>query len=214
MSASTYSITDNQQGDVIDVGTPDWNAKEQGAFPPDLTPGTYEFTFVLQNNEAPEGAPFEIKEMGKPTKVPTLQVNFKGTYTKTLPDGTTVDRTLGFQRANFYQSEKMKAANMNSSGVELLRALGLSNLTPYTAENIKAALQQADGRVKFTATTGWEHYDKAADKRTSTNPNKKNGDVKWPRAADGSYEPFITPPSKGTKVTGKTIIVGYKLPKA
>jgi hypothetical protein len=68
MSASTYSITDNQQGDVIDVGTPDWNAKEQGAFPPDLTPGTYEFTFVLQNNEAPEGAPFEIKEMGPSTR--------------------------------------------------------------------------------------------------------------------------------------------------
>lgn len=204
--------------DIEDLGSAYWEAPERGAYPPDLKPGkVYEFTFHLQNGGAPEREPFQIDEVTDSQtqqKVKTLVVNFKGGYTLTLPSGDQVERTVGFQRASFYQSAKMKEKNMNSAGTELLRALGLK-VEPLSSENVKDALRGADGRATFSAEVGWTRYDKEAKVSVSTHAQKKqiaSGKAQpWPRNKDGQFEEFITLPSGGTKVSGNIEIVRFKL---
>jgi hypothetical protein len=200
--------------DDIDIGSANFDAPEQGTFPPDLKPGVHEFTFELQTGDAPENPPFEVKEFGQ-SKIKSLQVNYKGKYTIEI-NGQQVERTLGFQRANFYQSPAMKEKGVNSSGVELLRALGF-NLNPFTTEAVKDALRSADGRTRFKAVVAWELYDKDAGGITVTTHArskavKEGKQIKWPRKADGTFEDFITPPSGGAKVTGRATVTGFKLP--
>lgn len=178
-----------------------YDAPEPGSFPPAIEPGTHEGIFTLDAEE-PFGT---VKVEGKDY----LQVTHGA---KIIVDGE--EKAVNFMRASWYKSPKMAKAGMNSAAAELTRSLGIKIEGALTPEKWKLAMQQADGRMRFTADYGWELYCRNCQETTvSTSPNKKKGQQPWPRTADAKPIPSVgCPKCKGTPSFGNVRIVRYKLP--
>lgn len=192
----------NAQGeDLGEIGSIDYNAPEPGSFPPAIVPGTYEGLFKLAESETFGTLETEGKKY--------LQV----THSAVIPIGGE-DKEVNFLRASWYQSDKMRAAGMNSAAAELTRSLGIVLEGKLTPERWKEALRHADGRTRFTAEYGWELYCHTCRETTvSTTPNKKKKQVAWPRKQDGSPELSVScPKCKGAATYGNVRLVRYKLP--
>lgn len=191
----------------------DWDAPEQGQMPPQLGANkTFDFIFRLE--EDPFGS---IEVDGKKFLVinyaPEVVAEADGTP---VADANGNPVKLRFQRASFYRSDKMRAANMNSLGGELLRSLGLrvdsgSRLTPQVVEQL---VREADGRASFRAEVIWRAYFDATDTTVSTRPRASRGEIPWPRTADGKFELLATDPKTGEKQYGRVEINRFKLPGA
>lgn len=189
----------------------DWNAPEGGLYPPSVPVGDHIFTFRLAETE-----PFQVVQIqGKPY----LQVNYQAS---TEVDGA--ERTLNFQRASMFQSDKMKARRMNASMVELVRALGARVEAPVTNAKLIEALQGADAQaLRFGASVRWRGYcnhgnpeDRKGAFTVSTQPAKASGDrpaeAPWPRDAEGKFELFVKCPKCGVSVKSNSEINRFKLP--
>ena len=188
----------------------DWDAPEGGLYPPSVPVGDHIFTFKLADEA------FSVQQIqGKPY----LQVNYTAT---TDVDGA--ERTLNFQRASMYQSDKMKARRMNASMVELVRALGLKVDAPVTNAKLVDALKTADSQaLRFGASVRWRGYcnhgnpeDRKGAFTVSTQPAKASGDRPaehaWPRDAEGRFELFVKCPKCGVSVKANAEINRFKLP--
>lgn len=190
----------NTPGEPLDEMSIDYDAPEPGSFPPAIQPGTYTGVFTLDAD-----TPFDEADI-QGNKV--LQVTHGARITV---DGE--EKDLNFFRASWYRSEKMRAANMNSSAGELTRALGIVIKGRIDREQWKSELRKADGRKQFTAEYGWELYCKNCGETTvSTTPNKKKKQAAWPRNEQGVPTPFVScPKCHGEKKPGNVRIVRYKL---
>lgn len=173
-------------------------------YPPDLEAGkTYDLRFMLPTDKEP----FETKNIGG---ADTLVVNYEIGYPITLRSGEVKDRTQKFQSASFYQSPKMKEAKMNSEGVRLLAALGVTP-SPLTITNVKAAFVQAAAQqLTFKGVIGWVLKDKEANVYYRTKP--RQNDQPWPRDEFGAFQPTIKL-SNGEEKRGNIEIVGFRAPK-
>lgn len=181
-----------------EVGTIDFDAPEAGSgFPPKINPGVHTFTFKLEEE------PWDEVEIGGKK---FFQVNYQATDDH--------ENTIRFQRASFFQTDAMKAKRMNSQLADMLRGLGYPAGSRITEENVKNFLREADGRTRMDAEVSWRRYCKTCDSTVSTSPRKKKGDHPWPKAADGSWEPYISCPTCGDRGFGREEIIRFKLPKA
>lgn len=215
-------MPDLSQLNLNEEATPqvDWDAPEPGSFPPVVRPGTYELRFRMPESQSDWFDAQEIETVkGDPnSKRKFLQINYnpevvadvKGNAIPPL-EGSDKQPVLMFQRANFYRSEKMVKANMNSSGGDLLRGLGL-RLTAVNPEAVRDALASVDGRVQFKAEVGWRCYFKSSDLTVSTFPSKSRGEVAWPKNAQGDFLDMAVNPKTGEKGYGQAQIIRVKLP--
>lgn len=176
--------------DTEQLGEGDVAAAEAStSYAPTIPTGSHTFIFSLD-----EEKPFrKIESEGK------LNGALEITFTGTIAEGGQYDgRTVRYNRANTYRSEKMK----NSRAHELLFALGKLekfNSTGKTARDLADLLAEAEGEsATFRGTVIWEAYDKDSGLTLSTSPQKgyTKGDgtevpaqLAWPKRADGTYDP-------------------------
>lgn len=194
----------------------DWDAPEAGSIPPAIGVGTYLFAFHMPKdtkdwfdaqevNIAPKGQP-EVKKRFLKINYEAQAIGDKsGTLFAAPEDGSELP-TLKFQNASFYKTEKML---INFAG-ELMRALGLRLTGALTPEAIKDALSTVDGRVNFYGEVKWEAYFKSDGTRFSTSPNKKKGDLPWPKDQEGKFMLTVENPTTGQKAFGRAIIQRVK----
>lgn len=186
------------------IGEVNWDAPEQGAFQPRLEAGSdHEFIFELEEE------PWTEREFeGKPIK----GVAYKATTTLVdQSSGEESEVTIRFQKADFFQTQKMKDKGMNSQGAELLRAMGIHLEGPLTWDMVKQAFREADGKARFTATVGWNFYCKT-DKVNVRTHNPRKNDHPWPRSSAG-YERPVSCPVCGQQGYGREEISRFRLPK-
>lgn len=196
----------------------DWDAPEAGSVAPAITVGTYLFTFHMPKetvnwfdaqkvnvNKGVNGAPEKLVSFLKINYEPQAIGDKDGTLYAAPEDGGELP-VLKFQNASFYKTEKM----LISFGGELLRALGIRITGAMTPEAIKEAIQTVDGRVNFFGEVKWEAYFKTDGTRFSTSPNKKKGDLPWPKDQEGKFTLTVENPTTGQKAFGRAIIQRVK----
>ena len=200
------------------VGEIDYNAPEPGAFPPQLTPGTYSFVFHLGPvADSPASDYFDTIEIGDEAgnKRKYLQVLHHASTTVQHSNSATGEVindevTLNYQRVNFYKHPKMP----NSSAGDLIRALDLRLEGALTPTAIAELFKGVDGRRGYTAEVIWRAFCKTCNTTVSTAPRKKKGDVPWPAAVNGVLPEMATCPQCKQKKFGQAEISRYKLPQA
>jgi hypothetical protein len=196
----------------------DFDAPEAGSSPPSLGVGTYLFAFHMPKEKKDW---FDIQKVnmnknvkGAPEKVINfLRINYEpqaigdkdGTLFAAPEDGTELP-ILKFQNASFYKNEKM----LISFAGELLRAIGLRMTGAFVPAAVEEALSTVDGRVNFFAEVKWEAYFKSDGTRFSTSPNKRKGDLPWPKDQEGKFTLTVDNPTTGQKAFGKAIITRVK----
>jgi|SRR6267142_226556 len=196
----------------------DWDAPEAGSVPPSITVGTYLFAFHMPKDSKDwfDGQKVDVNKniKGAPEKIINfLKINYEaqaigdkdGTLFAAPEDGSELP-TLKFQNASFFKTEKM----LISFAGELMRALGLRLTGAFTPEAIKDALSTVDGRVNFYGEVKWEAYFKSDGTRFSTSPNKKKGDLPWPKDQEGKFTLTVENPTTGQKAFGRAIIQRVK----
>ena len=205
----------------------DWNAPEAGQAPPPVYPGIYTLLFKMpddvrdwfdvQESELVKGKPETRRKflILKATPIVThIHTDSEGQPSRAA-EGRPVQTAegepirLGPQRISFYKSDKM----LISRGGELLRALGIRLDGPIVGQ-IEDALKAVNGRVNFLAEIGWRTYFKSTDTTVSTMPNKKKGEIPWPRLADGKPELLATNPNSGEHMYGYAEIIKIFAPQA
>jgi hypothetical protein len=187
------------------VGEVDYDAPEAGSgFPPTVAPGVHDFLFKLEDD------PFESFEKDGRKY---LQVNHRAVFSTENPEnGSIEEHELRFQRASFYQSQRMKQARMNAKASDLIRALGVRVEGPLSPSVAVGLFKEADGRGHYRAQVEWRRYCKGCETTVSTRPNKKKGDTPWPRDAKGALELIVECPKCHEKGYGNAEISDYKLP--
>jgi len=191
----------------------DWDAPEAGSTPPAIGVGTYLFAFHMPKETKDWFDAQEVEVVKGQPKRKFLKINYEaqaigdkdGNLFAAPEDGSELP-TLKFQNASFFKTEKM----LISFGGELLRALGLRITGALTPEAIKEALSTVDGRVNFTGEVKWEAYFKSDGTRFSTAPNKKKGDLQWPKDQEGKFTLTVENPTTGQKAFGRAIITRVK----
>jgi hypothetical protein len=198
------------------VPSVDWDAPEAGSVAPSVPVGTYLFTFHMPKEKKDwfDVQKVNVAEKGQPeNKKPFLRINYEpqvvgdkdGTLYPAPEDGNGLP-ILKFQNASFYKTEKM----LISFGGELLRAIGLRITGAFTPQAIEEAVTTVDGRVNFFGEVKWEAYFKSDGTRFSTSPNKKKGDLPWPKDQTGQYTMTVENPTTGQKAFGRAIITRVK----
>jgi len=194
------------------IGEVNYNLPESGSFAPAVPPGVHTGTFKLAEQD-----PFKPTDIGIGSGVSQkfAQVAYSALIQVQNGTGATEEHEVNFLRANWYVSEKMKQANMQSSAAELTRSLGIRIEGELTVQRWQDALRHADGRARFTAEYAWELYCRSCGQTTvSTTPRKKQGQAPWPRKSDGTPELMARcPKCKGAPAYGSVRIVRYKLPE-
>lgn len=194
----------------------DFDAPEAGSIPPSLAVGTYLFAFhmpketkdwfdVQEVNVAPKGQQENKKKFLKVNYEPQAIGDKDGNLFASPEDGSPLP-ILKFQNASFFKTDKM----LISFGGELMRAVGLRLTGAFNPEVIKEAFASVDGRVNFYGEVKWEAYFKSDGTRFSTAPNKKKGDLQWPKDQEGKYTLTVEHPTTGQKAFGRAIITRVK----
>lgn len=198
--------------DFGEIGTVDYDLPQSGSFVPAVPPGVHTGVFKLGEQDPFEPAEIQVRS-GIRQKF--AQVTHSAVIPVRNGTGATDDHEVNFLRANWYVSDKMRQANMQSSAAELTRSLGIRIEGKMTVERWQDALRHADGRARFTAEYGWELYCRSCGKTTvSTTPRKKQGQSPWPRKPDGTPQPMAhCPKCKGAPAYGSVRIVRYMLPE-
>jgi hypothetical protein len=208
-------MPDLSELNLTEESTPsvDFDAPEAGSIPPALGVGTYLFAFHMPKETRDW---FDVQEVevvkGQP-KRKFLKVNYEpqaigdkdGNLFAAPEDGSELP-ILKFQNASFYKTEKM----LISFAGELMRAVGLRLTGAFNPETIKEAFASVDGRVNFLGEVKWEAYFKSDGTRFSTSPNKKKGDLQWPKDQEGKYVLTVEHPTTGQKAFGRAIITRVK----
>lgn len=198
----------------------DWNAPEQGSIPPPVNPGLYTLRLRMSENQGDWFDTVEVEVVkGQPKKpFPRILygaeaiVDSKGNPIPALEDGK--GPMLNGQRASLYKSEKMALSN----GMELIRAMGfkldfaVGTTWAQLIPSIVNLLQQANGQATFRAEIIWRAYFKGSGTTISTSPNKKRGEIAWPRLSDGSFADKCQDPQTGETAYGFAEINRFKLP--
>jgi hypothetical protein len=198
--------------DFGEIGEVDYNLPESGSFAPPVPPGVHTGVFKLAERDAFEPTYIEIRSG---VKEKFAQVIHSALISVQNGTGAASDHEVNFLRANWFVSDKMKQANMQSSAAELTRSLGIRIEGKLTVQRWQDALRHADGRARFTAEYRWELYCRSCRETTvSTTPRKKQGQAPWPRESDGTPELMARcPKCKGAPAYGSVRIVRYKLPE-
>jgi hypothetical protein len=198
--------------DFGEIGEVNYNLPESGSFAPAVSPGVHTGVFKLAEQDPFEHTDIEIRS-GVSQKF--AQVTYLALIPVQNGAGATEEHEVNFLRTNWYVSDKMKQANMQSSAAELTRSLGIRIEGKLTVQRWQDALRHADGRARFTAEYGWELYCRSCRETTvSTTPRKKRGQIPWPRKSDGTPELMARcPKCKGAPAYGSVRIVRYKLPE-
>jgi hypothetical protein len=194
----------------------DFDAPEAGSMPPPIPVGTYLFAFHMPRDTKDwfEGQDVNMAPKGQPErKIRFLKICYEpqaigdkdGNLFSAPEDGSELP-ILKYQSASCYKSDKM----LISFAGELLRALGLRLTGKMDAPTIKAALETVDGRVNFMGEVRWEAYFKSDGTRFSTSPNKKRGDLQWPKDQEGKFTLTVENPTTGQKAFGRAIIQRVK----
>ena len=194
----------------------DFDAPEAGSTPPPIGVGTYLFQFhlpkerkdwqdVQEVNVAPKGQP-ELKKKFLKVNYEARAIGDKDGNLFAQPEDGSELPLLKFQSASFYKTEKM----LISFGGELMRALGLRLTGAFDPHTIMEAFSTVDGRVNFFGEIRWEAYFKSDGTRFSTAPNKKKGDLQWPKDQEGKFTLTVENPTTGQKAFGRAIITRVK----
>jgi hypothetical protein len=187
----------------------DWDAPEGGKTPPAVYPGSYKLLFGLLENKD-DWFTVEEREVvkGQP-KRKILEVHFQPKVIADAAgrvlaneDGSQIQ--LGPQKVSTYQSPKMRIHSL----AELLRSMGVRDIDLKT--QLESTLVALDGKgVIESAEIVWRTYFKSTGVTVSTAPNKKKGDLPWPRDAQGNPELMATEPSTGEKAYAYAEVVRY-----
>jgi hypothetical protein len=180
----------------------DFDAPEAGSFPPQLVPGTYDFTFRLAED------PWTTMENNGHKY---MQVN----YEAVALDGQNQEVTLKFQRASTFLTDKMRNAHMNHAVGELLRSLAVRLEGKLDKGRIADAFLEASAQGRhFKGRVEWRRYCKACEKTMSTSPRRSKGEMDWPKQESGKYELAIKCPGCGEKGYGTAQINRFLLPES
>lgn len=189
-----------QPGEYIEIN---YDAPEPGSsFPPRLKPGAYDFKFELEDE------PFGRTSWEKDGHN-FFEVRHRAIITRTNQDGSQEDVTIRFIRANTFQNDAMRKAQMNASIGELMRSLNIHLDNPIHTPVIEDSLRAADGRAYGRMMIGWRAQ-LPSGVIYSTHPRKKKGEVAWPKDDKGMYELMVTDPSTGQKAYGRENLINYQ----
>jgi hypothetical protein len=188
----------------------DWDAPESGSFPPQVTPGTYTLLFRMPESEANWFDKQDVglkhdngPDKGKPVLVngeqvkkaflviqPEFQVIGDKDGNPYTPEPGSELPVIRFQRFSFFKNDNMQI----SFGAELLRSIGIRISGAMTPQAIRDEVRKVNGQVTLKGEIAWETYFKSTETRVSTVARVKKGEIKWPRSADGSFDPMVSNP--------------------